>query len=189
MEYALKYQDNLKGLIISNMVASISSYNAYANNVLMPAMDQEVLAEILALEAAGDTENPRYMELLTPAHYELHILRRPEAQWPDPVVRAFAHINPEIYVPMQGPSELGASGKLLDWNREADLGRIRVPTLTIGSKYDTMDPAHMEWMAGAVQNGRYLYCPTGSHMAMYDDQETYVRGLIRFLEDVDAGGF
>src|SRR5210317_624061 len=31
MEYALKYQDHLKGLIVSNMVASAPSYTKYAN--------------------------------------------------------------------------------------------------------------------------------------------------------------
>jgi proline iminopeptidase len=44
-------------------------------------------------------------------------------------------------------------------------------------------------MAGQVQQGRYLHCPDGSHMAMYDDQETWFRGLIAFLQDVDAGRF
>jgi proline iminopeptidase len=189
IEYALKYQDNLKGLIISNMMASIPAYNEYATNVLMPAMDQAVLAEAKAIEAAGDYTNPRYMELLVPNHYEQHILRMPAAEWPDPVNRAFAHLNADIYVPMQGPSELGASGKLVNWDRTADLGQIRVPTLVIGAQHDTMDPAHMEMMAGAVQNGRYLLCLEGSHMAMYDDQETYMRGVIAFLKDVDAGRF
>jgi proline iminopeptidase len=33
MEYA-KYQNNLKGLIISNMMASVPEYNAYAQEVL-----------------------------------------------------------------------------------------------------------------------------------------------------------
>ena len=189
MEYALKYQDNLKGLIISNMMASIPAYNEYATNVLMPAMDQDILSEVKAIEEAGDFTNPRYMELLVPNHYEQHILRMPAAEWPDPVNRAFAHLNAEIYVPMQGPSELGASGKLVNWDRTADLGQIRVPTLVIGAEHDTMDPAHMEMMAGAVQNGRYLLCPNGGHMAMYDDQETYMRGVIAFLKDVDAGRF
>jgi proline iminopeptidase len=189
MEYALEYQDNLKGLIISNMMASIPAYNEYANNTLMPAMDPAVLAEVKAFEAAGDYTNPRYMELLIPNHYEHHILRKPAAEWPDPVNRAFGHLNADIYVPMQGPSELGASGKLLDWDRSADLAQIRVPTLVIGAQYDTMDPKHMEWMAGQVQHGRYLYCLNGSHMAMYDDQQTYVQGVIGFLKDVDAGRF
>jgi proline iminopeptidase len=189
IEYALKYQRHVKGLIISNMMASIPAYNEYANQVLMPAMDQAVLAEIKRLEAAGDYENPRYMELLIPHHYVQHILRMPHDEWPDPVNRAFNHISPKIYVPMQGPSELGASGKLVNWDRTADLGKIAVPTLVIGARYDTMDPAHMEWMASQVGKGRYLFCPNGSHMALYDDQEVYCRGLTQFIRDVDEGRF
>jgi proline iminopeptidase len=88
---------------------------------------------------------------------------------------------------MQGPSELGASGILLDWDRTDDLKKIAVPTLVIGARYDTMDPAFMEMMSKRLPQGRYLYCPQGSHMAMYDDQATYVTGLIKFLRDVDNG--
>lgn len=189
IEYALKHQEHLKGLIVSNMMASIPAYNDYAQRVLMPAMDQKVLAELKQLEAAGKHTDPRYMELLMPHHYEHHLLRMPAAQWPDPVNRAFKHLNASIYVPMQGPSELGASGKLVTWDRTADLGQITVPTLVIGARHDTMDPKHMEMMAGKFPRGRYLFCPNGSHMAMYDDQQIYMDGVIRFLQDVDRGSF
>jgi proline iminopeptidase len=189
IEYALKYQQHLKGLIVSNMMASIPAYNEYAQKVLMPAMDQKVLAEVKQLEAAGKYADPRYMELLIPLHYEKHLLRMPAAEWPDPVNRAFKHINESIYVPMQGPSELGASGKLVKWDRTADLGTITVPTLVVGARYDTMDPKHMEMMAGKFPKGRFLFCPNGSHLAMYDDQKTYMDGVIRFLQDVDRGSF
>jgi proline iminopeptidase len=47
----------------------------------------------------------------------------------------------------------------------------------------------MERMAGAVRRGLYLYCPEGSHMALYHDQVTYFRGLIEFIYDVSAGRF
>ena len=186
IEYALRYQQHLAGLIISNMMASIPEYNQYAQNVLMPEMDQAVLAEIKQLEADGNYESPRYMELLIPHHYVHHILRMPHEQWPDPVNRAFKHINPAIYVPLQGPSEPGASGKLLHWDRTADLARITVPTLVIGARHDTMDPDHMARIAESVANGRYLFCPHGSHLALYDDQEVYFDGLIQFIRDVAA---
>ena len=189
IEYALKYQQNLRGLIISNMMASIPAYNEYAKKVLMPSMDPAALAEIKRYEAAGEYENPRYMELLIEHHYVNHVLRMPREEWPDPLNRAFKHLNPAVYVPMQGPSELGASGKLVDWDRTADLGKIAVPTLVIGARYDTMNPEHMERMAGEVQKGRYLYCPNGSHLALYDDQEVYFQGLIQFIRDVDARRF
>jgi proline iminopeptidase len=125
IEYALRYQEHLAGLVISNMMASIPAYNKYAQDVLMPGMDQAALAEIKRLETDGEFENPRYMELLIPHHYVHHVLRMPYDQWPDPVNRAFKHLNPAIYVPMQGPSELGASGKLLHWAR---------PTTSPGSR-------------------------------------------------------
>jgi proline iminopeptidase len=188
IEYALAYQQHLRGLVISNMMASVPAYNAYAEQVLMPEMDQAALAEIKTLEASGQTEDPRYMELLAEQHYVHHVLRMPPEQWPDPVQRGFAHINPDIYVSMQGPSELGisASAKLAHWDRTAELASIDVPTLVIGARYDTMDPAHMEMMAGRLPQGRYLYCPRGSHLAMYDDQEAYFAGLTSFLSTIAA---
>lgn len=59
IEYALQHQQHLKGLIISNMMASIPAYNEYAETVLMAEMDPDVLAE-----------------------------------WPEPVLRTFKHLNP-----------------------------------------------------------------------------------------------
>jgi proline iminopeptidase len=182
IEYALAHQDQLKGLVISNMMASIPAYNRYAETVLMPAMDQAVLAEIKGFEATGRTEDPRYMELLMTEHYEHHVLRMPEALWPEPISRMFSHLNQVVYTLMQGPSELGASGRLALWDRTADLHRIAVPTLSIGAAHDTMDPEHMRWIAETVQHGTYLHCPRGSHCALYDDQDTYVNGLIAFLD-------
>jgi proline iminopeptidase len=184
MEYALAHQEHLRGLVISNMMASSPAYNAYAETKLMPEMDQGALAEIKSLEAAGDTENPRYMELLTEHYYVHHILRMPAQQWPEPVQRGFAHINPKVYVPMQGPSEMGiaAGAKLAEWDRLGDLPSIDVPALVMGARYDTMDPGHLQEMADLLAQGRYHHCPQGSHLAMYDDQETYFSGLVDFLQ-------
>lgn len=189
MEYALKYQQNLKGLIISNMMASCPEYGAYAMEVLGPAMDPALFAEIKAFEAAEDFGNPRYMDILINHHYTEHVIRFPVAEWPEPVNRLFAHMNPAVYVPMQGPSEFGIRGLLADWDVKDRLKEITVPTLVIGAAHDTMDPKHMEWMAGEVQNGRYLYCPNGSHLSQYDDPEHYFPGVIKFLKDVDQGTF
>jgi proline iminopeptidase len=189
IEYALAHQRSMKGLIISNMMASIPAYNDYANDVIMPALDQDALTEIKRLEAAKQYNDPRYMELLIQHHYTQHVLRMPPEEWPDSVNRMFEHINQSVYIPMQGPSELGASGKLVKWDRTADLKKITVPTLVIGAGHDTMDPSHMEWMSHQVKNGRYLFCPNGSHLAIYDDQKTYVEGIMSFVKDVDAGRF
>ena len=182
MEYALKYQQNLKGLIISNMMASAPEYGSYADEVLAKQMDPKVLDTIRSIEAAKDFANPKYMELLYPNFYMKHILRMPLESWPEPVNRSFAKMNQSLYVTMQGPSEFGISGKLEKWDVKASLKNITVPTLVVGAKHDTMDPAHMEWMSKEVKNGSYLFCPNGSHMSLYDDQEIFMKGLISFLQ-------
>ena len=183
IEYALAHQEHLRGLVISNMMSSAPAYTAYAERVLMPRMDPVALSEIKSLEARGLIEDPRYMELLYEHHYVEHVLRMPVDSWPDPVVRAMNHINPKVYVPMQGPSELGMSPQatLAAWDRTDDLERIEVPTLVIGAEHDTMDPSYMKMMSERLPRGSYLHCPDGSHLAMYDDQERYFAGLVDFL--------
>lgn len=183
MEYALKHQQNLKGLLISNMMASAPEYGKYAEEVLSKQMKPEILAEIRSIEEKNDFSNPRYMELLIPNFYQQHVCRLKE--WPDGLNRASKHANGEIYTLMQGPSEFGISGRLAKWDIKNRLHEITIPTLMIGAKYDTMDPKAMEEQSKLIKKGRYLYCPNGSHLAMWDDQKVFMSGVIQFIKDVD----
>ena len=192
MEYALKYQDNMKAMIVADMVASCPDYGKYADEVLAKQMDPKVLTEIREMEAKKDFGNPHYMELLMPNFYKQHLCRL--AEWPDPVNRAFAHLGgmevpSTIYTIMQGPSEFGIAGRLANWDIKNRLKEIRVPTLMVGAQYDTMDPKAMEDQSKMVQRGRYLYCPNGSHLCMWDDQKVFMNGVIKFIKDVDTGKF
>ena len=191
MEYALKYQDNLKGLIVSNMMSSAPEYTKYASEVLGPMMPQDVLNEVLEFEKNEDYSNPRYGELLMQHFYTEHTLRLPLDKWPKSVNLLFEHLNQNIYLFMQGPSEFGMAGKatLKNWDVSDRLKTIKTPTLVIGATYDTMDPKHMEWMANEFPNGRFLLCPNGSHLAQYDDQKVYFDGLIKFIKDVNNDSF
>jgi proline iminopeptidase len=189
IEYALTYQQHLKGLIISNIMASIPAADAFCASTLLPAMDPQALAEIQGLEAAEDYDNPRYGMLVAQHFYAKYMLRMPLGAWPEPLSRMARHINWTIDRQMSGQSPFKHSNELGLWDRTADLPKLTVPTLTIGATHDFCDPAHIEWMAGQVQSGRYLHCPNGSHAALYDDPEPYYEGIIRFINDVDAARF
>ncbi len=188
MEYALKYQENLKGLIVCDMQASIPRYEAY-NKVLRSQMRKSFIDSVDAFESKGDYENPVYQNMVYNEYYTQHLCRFPWGEWPDPVMRALKHVNGEIYVMMQGPSEFKVGGRLLHWDRWNDLKNIRVPTLMVGAKFDTMDPEDMKRQSEMVQNGRYLFCPEGSHLCMWDDQSHFFPGVIGFIKDVANGEF
>ena len=47
----------------------------------------------------------------------------------------------------------------------------------------------MELIAKNVKRGRYLFCPSGSHLAIHDHQQIYMAGIVQFLGDVNSGQF
>jgi proline iminopeptidase len=188
MEYALKYQANLKGLIVCNMMASIPRYEAY-NKVLRSQMRKTLVDSLSIYEAKGQYTDTTYQRLVYDEYYTKHLCRMPMADWPEPVQRCFKHLNPDIYVLMQGPSEFKVGGRLLNWDRWNDLNKISVPTLMVGAQFDTMDPEDIKKQSEMVQKGRYLFCPNGSHLSMWDDQAHFFPGVISFIKDVDAGRF
>jgi proline iminopeptidase len=181
MEYALKYQQHLKGLIISNMQSSFPEYAAY-NATLRAQMRKGLIDTLESYEKRNDYSNAKYIQLVTDEYYRKHICRM--NPFPNGFQRALNHTNGYVYAYMQGPSEFVPGGILKDWDITNQLKTISVPTLMIGAKYDTMDPTAMEAMSKLVQNGKYLYCPEGSHLSMWDDQKHYYPGVIEFINGV-----
>ena len=186
IEYALKYQHNLKGLIISSMTASIESYMAYASK-LKAALPKESLAILDKYEAKGDYDNPEYQQVMMEQMYARHICRLDP--WPDSVQRAFKHMNAKVYNTMQGPNEFVITGNFKTWDRWKDLPRITVPTFLPAGRFDEMNPDDIKREGSLVPHSRVLICEKGSHLAMWDDQQTYFAGLLKFIDDVEAGRF
>ncbi|HJU84724.1 MAG TPA: proline iminopeptidase-family hydrolase [Holophagaceae bacterium] len=185
IEYALKYQQHLKGLVLSNMTASIKGYVEHAAE-LRKALPPETLAILDKYEAKGDYQNPEYLQAMMGVVYTRHLCRLDP--WPDAVQRTFRHFADAPYNTLQGPNEFVITGRFKDWDRWADLPRIKVPTLVIGAGHDTMDSGQLQRMAKLLPRGRFHFCPNGSHMDMWDDQAAYFRGLLPFLKGLQAKG-
>jgi len=89
------------------------------------------LARLHALEAKGDYDSPVYWKILTEELYpQMLCCTEP---WPEPVTRAFGHLNQKIYGQRWGKSEFAMTGKFRNWERWDRLHEIKTRTLTIGS--------------------------------------------------------
>jgi proline iminopeptidase len=185
IEYALKYQQHLKGLVISNMTAGIKDYMAHAAE-LRRALPPETIAILDKYEAKGDYQNPEYLGAMMGVVYTRHLCRLDP--WPDAVNRTFKHFAEKVYNVLQGPNEFVVNGRFKNWERFEDLPKIHVPTLVIGATYDEMDPKQLQRMAQLMPKGHFHLCPKGSHMDMWDDQATYFRGLLGFLNGLKGKG-
>ena len=179
IEYALKYQQHLKGLVISNMAASADSFVKHVTK-LRSQFPADVRAKLEFYENANRTDDPVYQNLLFEKLYKIFICRLDP--WPDPVQRSLGGWNQHVYQVLQGRSEFEATGRMKGWDRWADLSKIKVRTLTMGARYDEMDPEDMKKMATLLPQGEAWISETGSHFAMYDDQQNYFRALLGFLK-------
>ena len=182
IDYALKYQQHLEGLVISNMTAGVESYLKRLAALKEQLLPPEALAQLNALEAAKDYDNPAYSKIVEEALYPKMLCRL--TPWPEPVTRAFRLVNEKIYNQMQGKSEFEVTGNLRGWDRWDRLHEIHVKALTIGATYDEMAPADMVKMAELMPNATSAICPNGSHLDMWDDQGEYFRHLLAFLRSV-----
>jgi proline iminopeptidase len=182
IEYALNYQQHLRGLVLSNMTAGMGSYLKRTGAIKQQLLTPEQRATMDKLEAAKDYENPEYQKILMETLYPQMLCRLDP--WPEPVMRAFRIGNQKIYNQMQGKSEFEVTGNLKDWERWDRLHEIKVKTLTIGAAHDEMDPDDIVKMAKLMPNAKSAICPNGSHLCMWDDQEVYFRHLLGFLRSV-----
>lgn len=186
IEYALKYQEHLKGLILSNMTASIDSYMVYIDKLRrqLPIEIQETLAKY---ETKKEYSAPEYEKVMIDEIYSRHLCRI--NPWPEPAQRMFRHLNSQPYQTMQGPNEFIITGNFKDWNRWNDLAKISVPTLVMGGRYDTMNPEDILKMSRLIPNAQGVICENGSHLGFYDDQERYFEALLHFLDAVEHKTF
>lgn len=184
IEYALKHGRHLKGLVVSNMTASVASYVAYIGELRarLPAASQAILAKF---EKAADYGAPEYQQVVFEQLYARHLCRLDP--WPDAVQRTFEHLAKPVYQTLQGNNEFVVTGTMKGWDRWDDLRRITTPTLLLGARHDEISPVDMQRMGTLIPDSRVAICENGSHLAMWDDQQAYFGHLLSFLRDVDAG--
>jgi proline iminopeptidase len=179
IEYALRHRERLGGLVISNMTASIDSYLVRIN-ALRGQLPPEKLRRLTELEKSQAYDSPEYERIVFDDLYRKHICRLDP--WPEPVARAVRSLSAPVYNTMQGQSEFEVTGVLKGWDRWKDLHRIETRTLILGGHYDTMDPQDLRRMSRLLPNAATVICENGSHLSMYDDQQTYFAALLAFLD-------
>ena len=180
IEYALAHPDRLAGLVISNMVASIPRSEIYIR-ILRDQLPAAKLSRLQALERARAYTTPEYEEIIDYLYHQ-HICRLDP--WPEPVSRAVKWLALPVYNTVQGKSEFEVTGNMKGWDRWQDLAKIRTPTLILGGRYDTMNPQDLMEMSQRMPDARTVICPNGSHLSMYDDQQSYFSALLPFLTRV-----
>ena len=174
---ALKYQRNLRSLIITSGLASIP-LTVHEMWRLVNRLPRAVRNAIHRYDAAGDFQNPQYLRAAD-VLYRRYLFRLPV--WPHEVVHSLGQIG-IVYQIMNGPNEFTITGRIRDWDVTDQLPRIRLPTLVTVGRYDEVTPRVAEAIHRGIHGSRLVRFEKSSHLAMWEERALYVARVRDFLE-------
>jgi len=167
-------------LILASPALSIPRWMSDAAQLrkTLPADVQETLARH---EASGTTDTLRYRDA-TMQYYHRYLCRMDP--WPEPMNRSHEASSGAVYREMWGPSELYATGNLIDYDRSDRLREIALPTLYTCGRYDEATPEATAWYRSLTPAAEMVLFEHSAHMPHLEETDTYLAALRAFLSQV-----
>jgi proline iminopeptidase len=179
-----KGQTGVQSVVLAGPVMSARRYIADVRPMILE-LSAEHQAAIAAAEISGNYQTPEYLAA-TEAFYARHIVRNPTPETAVLWQRSLEQLGVESYVAMNGPSEFSFSGSLMDYEREAELHRLRLPVLYLSGEYDTCTPAAARQYAAATPNAEVAVIANAGHCTTIDAPAETNAALRAFISRYDS---
>jgi proline-specific peptidase len=180
IEYLCRGATGIRRAILASTSASTAQFTAEARR-LIEAMGEPARSTLIELGARGAYDDPAYGEAVL-EFYRLHLCRLDP--WPEAMLRTAANLDGnQVYLTMNGPTEFDVIGEALrDWDRSADLGAIRVPTLVTCGRHDEITPACSQTLTDGIDGARMVVFEDSAHCAHLEEPEAYAAAVVAFLD-------
>jgi proline iminopeptidase len=180
IEYMARGASGIERLVLASTSASIPEFMAGARGLIeqLPEPHRTVLIE---LGDRGEYDHPDYQAAVE-VFYHRHLCRMDP--WPEALVQSGEQMDGnQVYLTMNGPTEFDVIGLLREWDRTADLGRIRVPTLVTCGRYDEITPSCSETITRGIPDARMHVFEESAHCAHLEEADDYARIVEAFLSE------
>lgn len=187
--YALKYQGNLRHLVLCSTFSSTKALNEVFQKMLAN-MSPELRERIQGLEKAGlfgkgpDFRKGRYPDEYMVAawgegYFSYLYQNRPDANY-DPVANGI--MSWDLYREMWGSDgEFVVDGNLKSVEYTDRLKTIHVPTLITVGDHDESDPAMARVMNQEIKGSKLVILPKSGHMTFVDQPGMFLSAVDEFL--------
>lgn len=177
LQYALKYQGNIKKLIIAGGLSSVPETVAEMNR-LKTTLPKDVQENLSKYEARFAFMHPEYLKAVD-VFYRNFVCRLPE--WPDEVTRSLNDLSIPVYWTMNGPNEFTIIGNMKNWDITNRLQEIKVPTLVTVGRYDEVTPKVAETIHKGIAGSKLVVFEKSAHLTMWDEKESYLKTVRDFV--------
>jgi proline-specific peptidase len=180
IEYMTRGATGIERLVLASTSSSIPEFMAGARGLIeqLPEPHRSVLIE---LGDRGEYDHPDYLAAVD-VFYHRHLCRM--EPWPEALVLSGDQMDGnQVYLTMNGPTEFDVIGLLREWDRTADLGSIRVPTLVTCGRYDEITPSCSETITRGIPDARMHVFEESAHCAHLEEADDYARIVEAFLSE------
>lgn len=184
MEYALRYPQNLKGLIIISMIDNIHDYVVHLQEILHAEFEPYQIEYMRETERRHEFDDPAYRKYIDHMYKEYVNRKQPSLMSHQIDIQ-----SKPVYNTFQGDNEFLVDGELDGWNRSGDIHNITVPTLLTFGGHETMPLETARRMNKDIPHSRLVITPNGGHNHMVDNPEVFFTNLRRYFSDVFSGKF
>src|SRR5881397_3431380 len=165
---ALKYQRNLRSLVITGRLASVP----------LTVREMRRLVNRLPPKTRAAIEKYAAVDVF----YRRYLCRLPV--WPRELTYTLEHASQPVYFTMNGPNEFTIIGTIKDWDVTDQLPRIKVPTLVTVGRYDEVTPRVAGSIHRGIRGSKLVRFEKSAHLAMWEERAHYIEVVRDFLDGV-----
>ncbi len=183
-EHAVLCPSGLKGLVLSNGLASAATWASEAKRLIgeMPAKHRNVLEQALR---TGDFTSDAFKEA-EGAYYDVHVCRVTPKPREYDVTTEYMDVDGTVYATMWGPSEFAPTGSLVNWSIVERLSQIVAPTLVVSGRHDEATPLVQKEFMDNISHAEQIILENSSHMPFIEEPELYIQRVNAFLEKCES---
>ena len=181
MDYYLKYPQGIRAIIFSSPCLSAPLWQRDAHSLIKTLPDS--IQSVIKINEENKTfDSPDYQNAVR-IYYDhfLSINRNPSTDREN----SGKNIGIKTYETMWGPSEFTATGNLKNYDRSAELNKIKVPVLFMCGEFDEALPATVKYFAGQVPGAKFEVVKNSAHLTTIDNPEENNRIIMKFLREAD----
>lgn len=181
LEFILKHARRVRSVTFQSPMFCTADWERDANRLIkqLPERDRKV---IRYCHEIGATDSKVYEQAME-TYYARHVCRNKAG-----LKRMMASNNPnggKVYAHMWGPSEFQATGSLKNYDRVAQLGKVRQPALVICGEYDEAQPATGQRYSKKLPSGEFKSIRGASHAILTEKPKALISTLRTHLRQHD----
>ena len=179
-DYYLKYPDGIKGLILASPCLSAQRWISDADTLIstLPDSIQTVLEQSRKNIVPDSSKLVAAIEV-----YSNNFYTRKQPISED-ATKSTAESGKNVYEFMWGKSEFSATGSLKDYDRTADLEKIKVPVLYTTGEFDAARPGTVKHYSVLTPNSQFVIIKSAGHLTMHDNVAAELAAITGFLYEL-----